>query len=283
MINKLYGDGIHDDTLALQEMIDNAGCELVLDNPEVCYLISASLELPSNFKLKLPRFAEVKLKGGSNVPMLQNKLVKDVAKRKNKGIFDYLNVFSPNVVAENIEVEGGIWNYNNLEQAPNPLLKIGDDGEWHWRALRHHKDNNIDIPEDELDNISYNGYIFLFYNIKNFRISSLTLKDPVTYAVNLDACTYFTVNDIVFDFNHGCVQVIGQRIDDVVKLGRAISIMSHYLHAGRIKNLTNHITCFSRLLYNLKLIYKAYADRNHYALFTVKHGNKFGIFRNSIR
>ena len=56
---KLYGYGIHDDTLAIQERIDSGVCELVLPAPEVCYLISTPLELPSNFRLVLHRFAEV--------------------------------------------------------------------------------------------------------------------------------------------------------------------------------------------------------------------------------
>lgn len=35
----LYGDGIHDDAPAIQEMIDNAGCELSLPNPVVNCII----------------------------------------------------------------------------------------------------------------------------------------------------------------------------------------------------------------------------------------------------
>ena len=42
-----------------------------------------------------------------------------------------------------------------------------------------------------------------FYNVKNFRISNLTLKDPTTYAVLIDLASYFTVENITFDFNFG--------------------------------------------------------------------------------
>ena len=52
----LYGDGIHDDTAAIQEMIDSGVCEVSLPAPEKCYLISKPLVIPSNFKLKLPRY-----------------------------------------------------------------------------------------------------------------------------------------------------------------------------------------------------------------------------------
>ena len=65
----LYGDGIHDDYPALQEMINSGKKELLLPEPEKCYLISKTLELPSNFRLVFPRFAEIKLADGSNCPM----------------------------------------------------------------------------------------------------------------------------------------------------------------------------------------------------------------------
>jgi len=178
-MNKLYGNGIQDDTAAIQEMIDNAGSELRLPMPEVCYVISKPLELPSNFKLSLPRFAEIKLAKNSNCFMLQNKAVTDnVNKIKDK--FCYcLNEWSADAPCKNIEIEGGIWNFNNLEQSPNPIY------------------TGIIEPEN------YTGFGFLFYNVKNFRLSSLTLKDPVNFAVTLDTVSYFTVDNIIFDFNYG--------------------------------------------------------------------------------
>ncbi len=182
---ELYGDGIHDDTKAIQEMIDGSGSELRLPAPKARYIISAPLELPSNFRLSLPRFAEIKLAKNSNCVMLKNKAAVDIAPRTKAGIFDYVNIFSPETVYENIEVTGGIWNYNNKEQRGNPLLA------------------NPEKSEEPAESMSYNGYIFLFYNVKNLRISSLTLKDPVTFAVTLDRVSYFTVDNITFDFNYG--------------------------------------------------------------------------------
>ena len=46
-----------------------------LPAPKVRYLISKPLVIPSSFKLKLPRYAEIKLADGSNCYMLQNKAV----------------------------------------------------------------------------------------------------------------------------------------------------------------------------------------------------------------
>ena len=180
----LYGDGVHDDTAAIQELINTSGTELKLPVPKMCYLISAPLELPSDFKLVLPRFAEIKLAKGSNCVMLKNKTVTLRQNRTKYKLWDHINEWSPDYPCENIEVEGGIWNLNNLEQNKNPLL------------------TGVYEPK------GYNGFIFLFYNVKNLRISSLTLKDPVTFAVTLDTVTYFTVDNIIFDFNYGTVTVI---------------------------------------------------------------------------
>ena len=69
----LYGDGINDDTAAIQELIDSGICEVSLPAPKVCYLIFKLLELPSNFRLILPRFSEMKLAKNSNCVMLKNK------------------------------------------------------------------------------------------------------------------------------------------------------------------------------------------------------------------
>ena len=58
---KLYGDGLHDDTLAIQQLLDQKGL-VYLPTPKKFYLISKPLEISSFTKLKLDRFAEIRLK-----------------------------------------------------------------------------------------------------------------------------------------------------------------------------------------------------------------------------
>jgi len=198
----LYGDGIHDDTLAIQEMIDSGVCEVALPAPKVCYLISKPLELPSNFRLVLPRFAEIKLAKDSNCEMLRNKMVEEHADRVHNGIFGFLNEVSPDYPCENIEVCGGIWNCNNLEQKPNPLI------------TRETESN-------------YSGFGMFFYNVKNLRITSLTMKDPITFAITFDTVSYFTVDNIDFDFNYG--NPLATNMDGVHLNGNC--------HFGKISNL----------------------------------------------
>jgi len=177
MLNKLYGDGIHDDTAAIQEMIDNSGCELSLPAPENYYLISKAIEIPSNFKLILPRTAEVRLAKNSNCVMLKNKLeLPEGAEYSNYS--SYLSACANVAAAQNIEICGGIWNGNNMEQEKNPLVSPTlISGFW--------------------------GFCFSFYKTVNLKISQLTIKDPTAHGINLDAVTYFTVENITFDFNPG--------------------------------------------------------------------------------
>lgn len=198
----LYGDGIHDDTLAIQEMIDSGVCEVSLPAPKVCYLISKPLELPSKFRFVLPRFAEIKLAKDSNCVMLKNKTVTDRAERRKKNIYDFVNEYSPDYPCSEIEVSGGIWNCNNLEQKPNPIYT------------------------GECENC-YGGFGMLFYNVKNLRITSLTVKDPVTYAIIFDTVSYFTVDNIDFDFNYG--NPLATNMDGVHLNGNC--------HFGKISNL----------------------------------------------
>jgi len=212
MNNILYGDGINDDTKAIQEMIDNANGEVVLPSPEVCYIISKPLELPSDFRLVLPRFCRIKLKANSNCVMLKNKTVSHKAQRNNSNLWYFLNEYSPDAPCQNIEVCGGIWDCNNKEQNPNPLV------------------TRIYEPE------GYNGFGMLFYNVKNLRISSLTVKDPVTFSITLDTVSYFTVDNIVFDFNYG--NPLATNMDGIHLNGNC--------HFGEISNLKG--ACYDDLV-----------------------------------
>ena len=197
MMYRLYGDGIHDDTDAIQELIDNSNSILSLPDPEKFYLISKTLTIPSNFKLQLPRFAEIRLMKESDCIMLTN---------KDEG------------GSKNIELEGGIWNYNNLEQSPNPWLGF------------------MGYPTKSPKNPNYNGFAIYFKNVRNLRISSLTVKDVITFAVTFDTVSYFTVNDVVFDFNYG--NPLATNMDGIHLCGNC--------HFGHITNLQG--ACYDDLV-----------------------------------
>ena len=155
----LYGDGIHDDYEAIQELLDSRNPQIVLPVPAKNYLISKTLKIYSNQQFILPRYTVIRMADMSNCYMMAN------ADPENGNC--------------NFTVEGGIWDYNNQGQGPNPF--------------------HYPHPDDP----DYIGFMFYFYNVKNFRFAHMTLKDPINFCITLDMASYFTVEDITFDFNYG--------------------------------------------------------------------------------
>ena len=164
----LYGDGIHDDFEAIQEMLDSGSCLVSLPVPQKYYSISKTLKIHSNQQLVLPRYARIRMADGANCYMLTNA--------------DPING------THDFSVIGGIWDYNNLGQAPNPFLTVD--------PKNHH------MPDPRTEEF-YIGFMFFFYNVKNFRIADITLKDPINFCITLDRASYFTVENLTFDFNRG--------------------------------------------------------------------------------
>jgi len=217
----LYGDGIHDDTDAIQELIDSGVCEVSLPAPKKLYLISRPLVIPSNFKLKLPRFAEIKLADGANCFMLQSKAVPKPADRLRsyltdfqKKLWHFVDDLSPDAedACHDFEIEGGIWNFNNLNQDENPIYT-----------------RNYKTP-------GYLGHTMLFYNVRSFRLANMTFKDPSNYAIMIESGSYFTIENIVFDFNFG--NPIASNMDGVHLNGNC--------HYGIIRNLQG--ACYDDLV-----------------------------------
>lgn len=215
----LYGDGIHDDTLAIQEMLDTM-CEVNLPAPEKNYLISKSLVLDSNKKLTLPRYAVIKLADNSNCPMVMNKVTYDPDESRTpqafndlcKHLWTFVRDYSPTAVCENIEVSGGIWDFNNLNQLPNP------------------EQSKVYEPH------GYTGDGMLFYAVKNLKVSNITLRNPVHYGITFDRVSYFTVDDVTFDY-HTCNPLF-INMDGVHFNGNC--------HFGRITNLKGR--CYDDLV-----------------------------------
>ncbi len=160
---QIVGDGIHDDASGIQALLDSGVCEIYLPKPKVCYLIGDTLRIHSNQTLRLDRAAIVRLKPETAKVMLSN--------------------ISHTDGNENITVEGGIWDMDNLRQ---PLTQYQQT-----RDYRKH-------PYEES---YYTGVLMRFNNVRNLRLSSLTLKDPVTFGMQLGRLRQFTIQDITFDYN----------------------------------------------------------------------------------
>jgi len=95
----LYGDGMHDDTEAIQSMLDSRSTHVTLPAPAKHYTISSPLKLYSNQEFVLDRYTTIRLADSSNCFMLT----------------------TADTASVNISVKGGIWDCNNKGQLPNPF------------------------------------------------------------------------------------------------------------------------------------------------------------------
>ena len=184
MKHRLYGDGIHDDYPAIQEMLDSLICEVALPAPEKFYVISKTLKIHGGQTLRLPRFAVIRLTDNANCEMIEN---------------ENFETYS-----ENICIDGGIWDMNHNNQWPNPYHFPDDDGKYwfdkigigyrNWSALSTCK---------SFIRGAYTGMCMRFCRVRRFVLKNITFRNPVVYGVHLGYIEDFTVQDIIFDYTDG--------------------------------------------------------------------------------
>ena len=160
---QILGDGMNDDAPGIQALLDSGAGEIRLPKPQACYLIGDTLRIHSGQTLRVDRAAVIRLKPGSDKVMLTNASHKDGN--------------------ENIAVDGGIWDMDNLNQHLTDYQQTHD--------YRRH-------PYEES---YYTGVLMRFDNVKNLRLASLTLKDPVTFGMQLGRLRQFSIEEITFDYN----------------------------------------------------------------------------------
>lgn len=169
------GDGVHDDTDAIQELLDSGRSLVYLPPPPKEYLISRTLKIASRTELRLDRLTRIRLAPNSNCPMLQNR--------------DYY--YGTNV---DIVVTGGIWDFDNPNQEPNP-----------YRAKRNttkmpHPDKEFWDPSNFLPDWNL-GVLMRFSGVKHLEVRDMTLMNPTLYGLAINRAEYFTVDTIYFDYN----------------------------------------------------------------------------------
>jgi polygalacturonase len=186
----LFGNGVSDDTLAIQEMLDSGAAEVVLPAPEKCYLISKTLKIHANQTLRMAPTTVIRLADDSNCSMIEN--------------VDF------GEWADNVCVDGGIWDFNNVGQEPNPYHFPGKDGKKFYGKLgiTDEYKSDFDFREKvfptytQLPNI-YTGFSMRFCRVRNLTLKNITYRNPVTYGVQIAYIDGFTIRDIIFDY-HKC-------------------------------------------------------------------------------
>ncbi|MBR2019920.1 MAG: right-handed parallel beta-helix repeat-containing protein [Clostridia bacterium] len=152
-----------DATAKLQALLDRCGI-VTLDTPGE-YFIHKTLIIHSNTRLVLAPGVRLIAAPLSRCALLQNEHFAD-------GGHD-----------ENIEIEGGIWDGNCDE--------MGMDGEY---EATHRLDHPYS-PD------LFKGKLIRFAHVDRLSLSKMTVRNPVSYGIQIaDACGY-VVRDIFFDYN----------------------------------------------------------------------------------
>ncbi|MGI6496240.1 MAG: hypothetical protein ACOX5G_09155 [Kiritimatiellia bacterium] len=182
---RLFGDGAHDDTAAIQVRLDSGAACVRLPRPQREYLISRTLEIGSDQELKLDKDSRVKLADGSDCPMLSNR---DVANGNR-----------------NIKITGGVWDMNNSGQRHNVLalgwMPPSRRAEWLTEA-KEAVQTATPWPK-KYDPEFFTGVCVKLFKVDGLEIADVTIRNPVTFGIQLIRATHFTADDITFDYTWG--------------------------------------------------------------------------------
>ena len=179
---KIYGDGVRDDYEGIQGLLDSGISTVYLPVPKKHYVISKPLYVHSNQTLKLDEQTRVVLADNSNCCMLQNA--------------------DPETGNENIIIDGGIWDMNHNNQWPNP---------WHFPrpdtgkivSYAYLKERYGWTQKSGKLRPEYDGFCFRFCKIVHFTMKNLTIVNPVVFGVEMGYVSYFTIDNIRFDYTEG--------------------------------------------------------------------------------
>ena len=186
---KLYGDGMHDDTAAIQKMLDRRGTVMI---PDGRYLIGKPLIIHSDTHLKLSAGATLRLADGANCSLLDN-----------DGLYsDETNV--------NITIEGGIWDGNHLAQERKKIpneCRPGDENE-----------DQICDKQTYISNV-YVVFMVRLVHTRGLTVKNLTFKDPTSYAIHIADSRYFRVENITLDYDLAKKNMDGIHIQGPARFG----------------------------------------------------------------
>ena len=160
----LYGDGIHDDTAALQEMLDGQGI-VTVDRPGT-YLISKTLMIHSNTRFILSPGAVLLAAPMSKCALIENEH------------------FAGNGRDENITVTGGTWDGN--------CDAMGLDAEY----------EAIHRLDDPYSPSLFKGKLIRFAHLDRIKLTDMVVKNPVSYGIQIGDVRGFVCRDLFFDCNH---------------------------------------------------------------------------------
>jgi len=193
----LVGDGVADDSDAIQARLDSGAACVYLPPPAKEYVISKTLVLGSDTELRLDRFTRIRLAPESNCPMLRNR--------------------NPEKGDRRIAVTGGVWDFDNLRQFPSP---------WCLGYIGKPFAVTKTLPK-KTPGAGYKGWGFYFEKVDGFRLQGATFRNPTTFGCCLVRVTHFDVADLTFDyetFNPVRACMDGVHLDGGCRFGRIANL-----------------------------------------------------------
>lgn len=160
----LYTDGIHDATQAVQELLDRRGI-VTIDRPGT-YLISRTLIIHENTRLICAPGVHFLAAPLSRCALIENEQFGDADGRD-----------------ANIEIVGGIWDGN--------CDAMGLDG-------MYEAAHRLDDPYSPR---LFKGKLMRFAHVDRITLEKLTVRNPVSYGVQIGDVRGFVARDIFFDYN----------------------------------------------------------------------------------
>jgi polygalacturonase len=183
---KFFADGIHDDTQAIQEMLDKCGTVVL---PAGTYLISRPLIIHDDTYFKLDSAAMLKLADGANCSLLDN-----------DGLYK-------RCLNRNITIEGGIWNGNHTAQTREYI-----------------EDENQPCDYDKYVSNTLTVMMIRFVHTENLTVKNVTFRDPTTFAIHIADAKYFTVENVLLDYNLTLPNMDGVHIQGPARFGKIHNI-----------------------------------------------------------
>lgn len=159
----LYGDGIHDDTLALQAMLDRCGM-VMIEHPGT-YRISRTLVIHSNTRFMLSPGARLLAAPLSRCALIENEH------------------FAGGGRDRNIEIIGGEWDGN--------CDAMGLDAV--YEAV--HREDQPYSPS------LFKGKLIRFAHADRIMLEKMTVRNPVSYGIQIADAVGFVVRDLWFDYD----------------------------------------------------------------------------------
>ena len=179
---KIYGDGLHDDTLGIQQLLDKKGKVTIGDG---VYLIKKPLIIHDDTYLCLSKNAVMYLADGANCSLIDN---------------DGLYTRKTN---RNITVEGGVWFGNHDKQQRESI-----------------PDENVPCDYEKYVENSLIVLMLRFVHVENLTVKNVTFKDPTSFAIHIADVKYFTVENVYLDYDLKKPNMDGVHLQGPARFGR---------------------------------------------------------------